>query len=130
MGHGVYPEKAHVGRVSMLTKRQVSFDAITLSLSSKQYATRSLFIFFPPDFLLLRWQYEVVVILKCDFKKEHMYPLHGTTMSDEMNMMDILFLILNLLAEFTKNIFLFMVTTQRISSRENRSNTRLHSWKQ
>lgn len=33
------------------------------------------------------------------------------------------FLILNLLAEFTKNIFSFAVTTRRISSSENRSNT-------
>lgn len=53
LGHGVYPEKAQVGRVSVLTKRQVSFDAITLSLSSKQYATCSLF-FFPPDFLVVK----------------------------------------------------------------------------
>lgn len=41
--------------------------------------------------------------------------------SDKTNMMDIFFLILNLLAEFTKNMFLF--TTQRISRQENRSNT-------
>lgn len=43
VGHGVYSDKAQVGRVSVLTKRQVSFDGITLSLSSKQYATCSFF---------------------------------------------------------------------------------------
>lgn len=45
VGHGVYPDKAQVERVSVLTKRQVSFDGITLSLSSKQYVTCC---FFPP----------------------------------------------------------------------------------
>lgn len=59
-----------------------------------------------------------------------MHLLCGTTDSNKMNMMDGFFIILNLLAEFTKNIFLFTVTTQRISSRENRSNTQPHSWKQ
>lgn len=54
-GPGVYPDRAQVGRVSVLTKRQVSFHAMTLNLSSKQYVTCSFILSFffapPPDFL-------------------------------------------------------------------------------
>lgn len=39
MGHSFYPDKAQVGRMSVLTQRQVSIDAITLGLTSKQYVT-------------------------------------------------------------------------------------------
>ena len=43
MWHGVSCDKEQVGRVSALTQRQVSFDAITLGVLSKQYVTGSLF---------------------------------------------------------------------------------------
>lgn len=39
--HDVCPDKAQVGRVSVLTKRQVSSDGIAVSVLSKQYVTGS-----------------------------------------------------------------------------------------
>ena len=58
-------DKAQVGRVSVLTKRQVSFDAITLALSSKQYVTRSFmpfFFFSPHSLIFLLWRAAELVI--------------------------------------------------------------------
>lgn len=50
VGHSFYPDKAQVGRFSVQTKRQVSFNAIMLNLTSKQYLTALLL------FLLLLWR--------------------------------------------------------------------------
>lgn len=36
-GHDFYPDKAQVGRFSAQTKRQVSFNAIMLNLTTSQY---------------------------------------------------------------------------------------------
>lgn len=50
-GHCVYPDRAQVGRVSVLTKRKVAFfDAITPGLSSEQHVICS-FIHTPRGFL-------------------------------------------------------------------------------
>lgn len=75
MGHGFHPDKAQVGRVSVLTKRQVSFTAIILSLTSKRCLTAPLLLLF----LLLLWR--VAAGHGGELLKEHTYMhlLWGTT---------------------------------------------------
>lgn len=59
-------------------------------------------------------------------KWQHMFLPCGTTRSDKRNTVESIFETVNLLAEFTKSIFLFMVTTQSSSGRENCINTPVH----
>lgn len=53
VGHGFYPDKAQVGRFSVQTKRQVSFNATMLNLTSKPHLPALLL------FLLLLWSVAV-----------------------------------------------------------------------
>lgn len=60
-------------------------------------------------------------------KGAHASVVKDDKLTKEDMMDDYFFLILNLLAEFTENIFLFMMATRGISSRGNKSNTWRHS---